>query len=238
MMKDLTRLLAPRSIAVVGGGAWCANVLRQCRKIGFDGAVWAVHPTREMFEGYPVFASVDALPAAPDATFIGVNRAATLDVVESLGARGAGGAVCFASGFAEADAEMSDGRALQARLLEAAGDMPILGPNCYGLLNMLDGVALWPDHHGCQPVESGVAILAQSSNVAINMTMQRRGLPLAYVVTVGNAAQTDMAEIGIALLRRTRGSRFWGCTWRAWAILTGFRPLPLRRNGLASISWR
>ena len=62
MMKDLTRLLAPRSIAVVGGGAWCANVLRQCRKIGFDGAVWAVHPTREMFEGYPVFASVDALP--------------------------------------------------------------------------------------------------------------------------------------------------------------------------------
>ena len=75
---------------------------------------------------------------------------------------------------------------LGPRLVEAAGDMPILGPNCYGFLNALDMVTLWPDQHGLVPVERGVAIVGQSSNVAINLTMQRRGLPIAYVLMAGN----------------------------------------------------
>jgi acyl-CoA synthetase (NDP forming) len=82
--------------------------------------------------------------------------------------------------------------------------MPILGPNCYGLINALDGVALWPDQHGCLRVERGVAIITQSSNIAINLTMQTRGLPIAYVVTAGNQAQTSLAELGMALLADSR----------------------------------
>ena len=202
--SSLSRLLSPRSIAVVGGGVWCANVLRECRKIGFKGPVWPVHPTKPEIDGYKAYSSVTDLPEAPDATFIGVNREATVEVVKALRDRGAGGAVCFASGFAEARAEVSDGPDLQARLLDAAGDMPILGPNCYGYLNMLEGTVLWPDHHGGVPVESGVAVLAQSSNVAINLTMQRRAIPLAYVVTLGNEAKTDLAEVGTALLQDPR----------------------------------
>jgi acyl-CoA synthetase (NDP forming) len=200
----LDRLLRPRSIAVIGGGGWCENAIEQCRKIGFDGDLWAVHPTRSDMGGVPAFASVEALPSAPDAAFIGVNRLATIDVVRTLSSRGGGGAICFASGFREAVAELADGADLQADLLEAAGDMPILGPNCYGLINALDGVALWPDQHGALRVESGVAIVTQSSNIAINLTMQKRGLPIAYVLTAGNQAQTDLAEIGMALLEDPR----------------------------------
>jgi hypothetical protein len=103
-------------------------------------------------------------------------------VVAALAARRAGGAICFASGFREAVNELSDGADLQAQLLEAAGEMPILGPNCYGLINALDGAVLWPDQHGAVRVERGVAIVTQSSNIAINLTMQKRGLPLAYIV--------------------------------------------------------
>ena len=113
---------------------------------------------------------------------------------------GAGGAVCFASGFSEAVAEDADGGDLQDQLVEAAGDMPILGPNCYGYVNALDGALLWPDQHGCQPEDRGVAILTQSSNIAINLTMQRRALPVGFVVTCGNMAQTRQAEIAMALL--------------------------------------
>lgn len=196
----LDRLLRPRSIAVIGGGGWCANLIEQCEKIGFTGEIWPVHPTRDAIRGRHVYPSVDALPDAPDATFIGVNRHATVEVVRALAARGAGGAICFASGFREAVAELSDGADLQADLLEAAGTMPILGPNCYGLINALDGAALWPDQHGAVRVARGVAIITQSSNIAINLTMQKRGLPIAYVVTAGNQAQTDQATIGMALL--------------------------------------
>ncbi|MEO0360819.1 MAG: acetate--CoA ligase family protein, partial [Pseudomonadota bacterium] len=114
--------------------------------------------------------------------------------VGALSAMGAGGAVCFASGFAET----AEG-ARQAALVAAAGDMPLLGPNCYGFVNYLDGALLWPDQQGGRRVDRGVAVVSQSSNIAINLTMQARGLPIAYVVCVGNQAQTGLAEVAAAL---------------------------------------
>ena len=203
-MNDLQRLLRPRTIAVIGGGTWCTNVIRECRKIGFDGDVWPVHPVRDEIDGLPVYRSVEALPAPPDASFVGINREATIEMVRSLREAGAGGAICFASGFREAEAEMGDGGDMQVSLLEAAGDMRFLGPNCYGLLNLLDGVALWPDQHGARRTGRGVAVVTQSSNIALNLTMQTRGLPLAYVVAGGNQAQTDQAEVGSMLLEDDR----------------------------------
>ena len=83
--------------------------------------------------------------------------------------------------------------------------MPILGPNCYGLINALEGVALWPDQHGATRLAAaGVAIIAQSSNIAINLTMQRRGLPIAAVMTVGNQAQQGLSKLGLTWLEDER----------------------------------
>lgn len=206
MARALDRLLRPKTIAVVGGGAWCRHVIEQCQKMGFAGDIWPVHPAQRDIAGLEAVAHVDDLPAAPDACFIGVNRHATVEVVSSLAGMGAGGAVCFASGFLEASREDEAGADLQRGLLEAAGEMPILGPNCYGFINYLDGALLWPDQHGGGRVACGVAIVTQSSNIAINLTMQARGLPLAYIVTAGNQAQTGIAEIGAAVLDDARVS--------------------------------
>jgi acyl-CoA synthetase (NDP forming) len=200
MENSLSRLFQPKSIAVIGGGAWCAEVIKQSKRMGFSGQIWPVHPKADMVAGHSAFRTVEDLPKAPDAAFIGVNRHLTIEVVGRLAALGAGGAVCFASGFSEAAAEDAMGHDLQARLVVAAGDMPILGPNCYGFVNALDGALLWPDQHGCVRVKSGVAILTQSSNIALNLTMQQRGLPIAYMVTCGNMAQTSQAQIAAALL--------------------------------------
>lgn len=204
MSRDLNRLLRPQSIAVVGGGAWCRQVVLQSQKIGFTGTIWPVHPKADEICGLPVYRDLADLPTPPDATFIGVNRDATIEIVSELATMGAGGAVCFASGFLEAQAEDASSAELQQKLLHAAGDMPILGPNCYGFVNYLDGALLWPDQHGGKRVDSGVAIITQSSNIAINMTMQMRGLPLAYVVTAGNQAQCGLSQIGLALLEDPR----------------------------------
>jgi acetate---CoA ligase (ADP-forming) len=195
---DLSRLLRPRSIAVLGSG-WAENVVYQCLKIGFKGPVWPVHPHRTQIGGVPCFPSLADLPSAPDATFIGVNRHSTLDVVASLAQMGAGGGICFSSGWRET------GEAdLQNQLVLHAGDMPILGPNCYGVINYLDGALLWPDQHGGRRVQSGVALLSQSSNIVINLTMQARGLPIAYVACLGNAAQIGLATLASALLEDER----------------------------------
>ena len=201
--------------------------------MGFGGDIWPVHPTRDEVHGRRCFRSVAELPEAPDAAFIGVNRNLTIDIVRALAARGAGGAICYASGFREAE----DGAALEDALIEAAGDMPILGPNCYGVINYLDGALLWPDQHGGARVESGVAIVTQSSNIAINMTMQRRGLPIAYVATAGNQAQTGLSEIAHALLEDA-ASRRSACTSRGSTTSPASRRWPSAPASSASRSWR
>jgi len=198
--RDLSRLFRPRSIAVVGGGVWCRSVIEQARAFGFKGQIEVVHPRAPEVCGIAAKPRLADLDQVPDAVFLGINRAATLSAVQELSAMGAGGAVCFASGFAEAAAEDGGSTEMQAQLIAAAGDMPILGPNCYGYVNALDCAVLWPDQHGCVPVQSGVAILTQSSNIAINLTMQLRGLPIAYTVACGNMAQTSQAQIARALL--------------------------------------
>ncbi len=199
-MRELSRLFRPKTIAVIGGGAWCAQVIGQSQRLGFDGAIWPVHPKGGEVSRLAVYKTLEDLPTHPDAVFIGINRHATIEAVKVLSTLGAGGAVCFASGFAEAAAEDASSIDLQSALIAAAGNMPILGPNCYGFINALDGALLWPDQHGCTRVESGVAILTQSSNIAINLTMQQRALPIAYAVSCGNMAQTTQAEIARGLL--------------------------------------
>ncbi|MBD9623905.1 MULTISPECIES: acetate--CoA ligase family protein [Ensifer] len=203
MIRSLDRLIRPRTIAVFGGKE-ARRVIEQCDKMGFTGEIWPVHPREAEILGRKCYRSVAELPGAPDASFVGVNRQLTIDIIRDLASRGAGGAVCYASGFREAASELDDGNDMQEALVAAAGDMPIVGPNCYGFINMLDGALLWPDQHGMQRVEKGVAILTQSSNIACNISMQTRGLPLAYVMTAGNQAQTGLSDIACAVLEDPR----------------------------------
>lgn len=195
----LSRLFAPRSVAILGG-SWAANVVEQLQKAGYDGEIWPVHPSRAEMHGIACHASLDALPGPPDAAYVAINRELTVETLQRLREMGAGGAVCFASGFAESESENAGAADLQAALVQAAGDMPVLGPNCYGFCNYLDNVMLWPDQHGGLPVSSGAGIITQSSNLAINLTMQRRGLPMAFIATAGNQAVTGQAQIATHLI--------------------------------------
>ncbi len=201
--RPLERLFRPQTIAVFGGRE-ARRVIEQCDRMGFAGEIWPVHPTLDEVLGRRCYRNVSELPSPPDAAFVGVNRTLTIEIVRSLSAAGGGGAVCYASGFSEAVAELADGADLQQALIAAAGDMPILGPNCYGFINGLDGALLWPDQHGMARVDRGVAILTQSSNIALNLTMQTRGLPIAYVVTSGNQAQTSLSDVACGLLSDPR----------------------------------
>jgi acyl-CoA synthetase (NDP forming) len=192
----LDRLLRPRSITAIGGQA-AAEIVRQSEKIGFTGAIWPVHPMRKTVAGKPAFKSIADLPGIPDAAFIGVNRHASIDIMAALAAIGCGGAVAFASGYAEAGGA---GVALQADLLQAAAGMPFLGPNCYGFLNYLDQSLVWPDQFGGRKVARGVAIITQSGNIGLNITMHRRALPIGYLITLGNQASISHATAMEAVL--------------------------------------
>jgi acyl-CoA synthetase (NDP forming) len=196
----LARLLAPRSIAFIGGRI-AEMAIARCLEAGFDGEIYAVHHSRDSLSGYRCYPSVADLPVVPDAAYVGVNREATIDVVQSLSARGVGGCVCYAAGFSEVG---DDGRRLQERLVAAAGSMPLVGPNCYGFINYVDHCALWPYLYGGETVRQGVALISQSGNIAMNLTMNERSVRFTHVICAGNQAVLGPGDYLEALLEDSR----------------------------------
>jgi acetyl-CoA synthetase len=216
LSRKLSRFLSPKSIVIVGGKE-ASRVVRQCDLLGFPGEIWVVNPNREEIEGRKCFKALEDLPGVPDAAFIAIPRDRTIEAIRTLRAMGGGGAVCYASGFSEIGDE---GASHQDALIAAANGMPIIGPNCYGCINALERLALWPDNHGLEPLEQGAAIITQSGNMGINFTMSRRGVPLACLLSLGNQAQikvTDCIEalldddrirvIGLHIGKRRKGGR-------------------------------
>jgi acyl-CoA synthetase (NDP forming) len=192
---DLTRLLAPRSVAVVGAterpGAYGSEALLNLRRVGFPGRVYAVNPGRTRVHGVACHAALADLPEAPDAVVVAIPAAGAPAVVEQVGALGGGGAVVFAAGFGEAQA----GVALQDQLVAAARrhELPVCGPNGNGLVALPHRVALWGDM--VTAAEAGpVALVSQSGNVAVNALASRRGLRLHTVVSSGNEAVVSAAD--------------------------------------------
>jgi acyl-CoA synthetase (NDP forming) len=193
--SSIKRLLAPRSIALVGG-AWADAVAAASRAIGYTGELWRVHPKRPSTPETPYFRSIDELPGSPDATFVAAPNLEVPNIARALVRRDAGGFVCFAAGFSETATDQ--GNQLTHELVAAAGDLPFFGPNCYGFINFFDGAALWPDQVVGARRERGVALICQSGTIALNLLFNDRSLPIGYVLTVGNQtrlAVEDMIEL-------------------------------------------
>ena len=195
--ENLTRLLTPRHIAFVGGKA-VEDCINATRKSGFTGHIWAVHPQYTELAGVACVPSLADLPEPPDATLIAVSRERTVDVVAELNAMGAGGAVSIVGEFAETG---EDGAALQTRLVTAAGDLALVGPNCLGVMNMFDGMAVWGGDNVFSPVAGdGVALISQSGYVAYSVTNVEQALPLGYAISMGNQAVLNVADYIDAML--------------------------------------
>jgi acetate---CoA ligase (ADP-forming) len=192
MSEGLKRLLSPRTVALVGG-AWTDAVAKASRQIGYTGTIWRIHPTRPSDASTHYYRSIDELPGAPDATFLAAPCADVPAIAGALSRRRAGGFVCFASGFDETGTET--GRRLTADLLHQAGELPFTGPNCYGLVNFFDRVALWPDQVVGGGVDRGVAILTQSGTIALTLMYHHRSLPMGYVISVGNQTRLALEDL-------------------------------------------
>lgn len=189
--QNFERLLNPRHIAFIGGTD-AGVAIGEARRAGFTGEMWVVNPKRDAINGIACVPTIADLPAAPDAVFLAIPANAVPDAVRDLAQMGAGGIVCYAAGFGEAHA---DGQALEDALGTALGDMVLIGPNCYGLINYIGSVALWPFAHGGTCPGYGAAIITQSGMFSSDITMSQRSLPLTYMMSVGNQADLGVAEL-------------------------------------------
>jgi acetate---CoA ligase (ADP-forming) len=203
---ELTRLMSPRSVAVVGAtprpDTYAHETLRNLALLGYDGDVWGVHPTHRSVLGREVFSSLRELPAPADAVVVAIPAAGVPDVIDEAGSCGCGGAVVFGAGFAD-----GGDTALEDRLVAAAvrHALPVIGPNCDGLVRLHQRVALWGDALRAQE-PGGVALVSQSGNLAVNALATRRGLRLHTVVSCGNQAVLDAGDV-LAFLAEDEGVR-------------------------------
>jgi acyl-CoA synthetase (NDP forming) len=200
--KAVARFLKPRSVAIIGistraGSA--GQIILQCLKVNnFQGDVHLVGRTDEPIDGRSVFKSPDELPQGVDLAVFTLPAGAVREAMEACARRKVGSALVFAAGFAEVgDYTTQDAVSATAR---AAG-LAIVGPNCLGITNNVDG--LWLHmlfaRQAIRGVENGVAIVGQSGGLLghFQRAADGRGIPVSYVISSGNESGlegTDFLE--------------------------------------------
>lgn len=199
--KAVERLLRPRSVAIVGAsatpGALGASVLENLQRLGFRGDIHLINPNRTEIGGRPCLRSIDDLPLGVDTAVLAIPRAGVLDALAALARRRTGAVVIFSSGFAEGG---EAGRAEQREITRIAAEhgMLIEGPNCLGLVNHVDGVALTFVETPAIPLggRPGVGIVSQSGAMAcvLGTMLAARQLGVSYSISTGNEAASGVED--------------------------------------------
>ena len=200
-MPDLSRLLTPRSIAIVGAsptpGALGASVLANLDRHGFAGDIHLINPKRDTIGARACLKSIDDLPHGVDAAVLAIPGPAVLGAVQALAAKGVGAAVIFAAGFAEGGEEGLAAQAEVARIAAETG-MVIEGPNCLGMTNYVTGVPLTFVETPALDLtgKSCVGIVSQSGAMAVVLgtTLMAKDLGISISVSTGNEAASGVED--------------------------------------------
>jgi acyl-CoA synthetase (NDP forming) len=193
---QVTRLLKPKSIAVIGvserPGSAGRNAIATLDSMGYKGEIHLVSRGLTELDGRKAVASVADLPDGIDLAVLTLPGAGIIEAVESLAPKKLGGIMCFASGFAEMGAS---GRAAQQRLADIAyrHDIAFAGPNCLGYTNLIDGLQITFSSARPSPAlatDRKVDVICQSGGMAavLRIAAAAEGIGICYSITTGNEA--------------------------------------------------
>lgn len=200
--RSLKRLLAPRSMAVIGvsGEATGFGARTVQNMANFDGPVWCVNPkyAGQELHGRPCYASVDELPGAPDSAVIALPRTGVMAAVQALAKKGGGGAVLYASGYGETDLPERAVEEQELRDTARALGFPLLGANCLGFCDHTQraGATFMPDYFKMTAPAGGVGVVSQSGALGYAlMQAAERGFAMCHMATAGNATDLDVCDL-------------------------------------------
>jgi acyl-CoA synthetase (NDP forming) len=204
---ELSKLLRPRSVAVVGAsareGSTGLRLIRHLQMGGFAGPIYPINPRYPDILGIKCYPSLSDVPAPIDAMFVALPSEGVLAVIEEASRLGVGAAVVNAAGFADAGPAGAAQQAEMVRIATQSG-MALCGPNTNGVMSLLGNAYLcgFVPHEGAR--RGGVAICTQSGSLANMLSRDIAGLGCAYVVSGGNEAMLTTAEYLDAFVRDER----------------------------------
>lgn len=200
-MLDLSRLLAPKSVAIVGAsptpGALGNSVLRNLVRHGYSGTIHLINPKRDEIDGRACLKSIADLPDGIDAAVLAIPGPAVLDAVRALAGRKVGAAIIFSAGFAEGGEEGLAAQAEVARIAAESG-MVIEGPNCLGMVNYAARIPLTFVEAPVLDLANrpAVGIVSQSGAMAVVLgtTLMAKQLGITLSVSTGNEAASGVED--------------------------------------------
>jgi acetyl coenzyme A synthetase (ADP forming)-like protein len=197
---SMARLLAPRSVAVIGAsrepGKIGNAVMQNLVGLGFRGCLYPVNPNATSVVGLPAYASVIDIPDPVDLAIVVRPAQDVLDVVDACAHKQVHALVILSSGFAELGAA---GAVLQRSIVARvrANGMRVVGPNCLGIANTAPSVRLNATFAPTAPVVGNVAFLSQSGGLGIELLGQAaaRGIGISQFVSVGNKSDVSSNDL-------------------------------------------
>ena len=200
--KDLTPLVRPRSIALVGATPLESNklaswALGNLLKHDVPADLYLVNPRYDTLEGRPCYPDLESLPATPDLVLVLVPAAAAIDVLRQAEALGSRAVILFSSGFGEGDRA---GSPLDLELKEFLGHTPmaVCGPNTNGVINCIDRVpAGFPPYAMADELPAGSLGVVSQSGALVSSLVQHllgNGLGLTVGFAVGNGIDLTVGD--------------------------------------------
>ena len=198
-MDAISRLLKPRSVAVIGASAdpsrTTGRPVHYLLKHGFTGEIWPVNPRVTTIEGLPCYPDIASLPRVPDVGMVLLGSDRVLQAVRDLAALGTAAAIVLASGYSEAGDE---GVKRQAELMQAAGNMRLLGPNTMGLVNLTDNIPLSPSGALVMDkfAKGPIALVSQSGGILGSLLSRaaERGIGFSKLISTSNEVDLELAD--------------------------------------------
>ncbi|MEV0966321.1 GNAT family N-acetyltransferase [Streptomyces sp. NPDC049910] len=202
--RSVQRLLAPRSVAVVGAGRAPGGVgravLRNLLDAGYTGRTYAVNRSlvldMDEIDGVPAYRSVGEVVASTgepvDLAVVAVPAERVPEVVADCGEHGVQGLVVIAAGYAESGPEGLERQRRLVRQARAHG-MRIIGPNAFGIINTSAGARLNASLAPESPARGRTALFTQSGAIGIALLsgLHRRGAGLSSFISAGNRADVS-----------------------------------------------
>ncbi len=205
---DVSRLLAPRSIAVIGASDQPGNLggvaIRLSQKFGYPGTLWPINPRRAEVHGIPCHARVADLPAPADLALIATAAESVAGLVRECAEAGIHHGIVWAGGFAEVGGR---GRTLQHELVEACRDtgFALAGPNCIGIIDSWMPVTASFASFLTEIdvlVRGDISMISQSGGTATmaQAFAQQAGFGFRYMISSGNEAVLTASDYLHALV--------------------------------------
>lgn len=186
---NLTKLLKPQSVAVIGasekegfGGDVCRNILSYVED---RSRVYFINPGRDTVFGVPCHKSVTDVPDNVDLMVICTSQKTVIPLLREGAKKGCGGAVVFASGYGEVGTD--EGRQNEAELMAVAKELGIavMGPNCAGFVNYTDNVQAFAFISEKRDRKGSVGVVSQSGQLCLSL-MDCPGMRFSYSISAGN----------------------------------------------------